>query len=402
MTVNFADKRTSLPILLAASVLLGACSSNDDSDAEDAGEPIAFAATAVYPTGEIVQISDQYTVSGSYPATTSDLRVETDGTNLFQLGRLDLNSLTKFDKNDTSAVGFQYSVNGEETNVNPHDVVFASETKAYVLRYESPTIWIVNPSATSEEEFKIGELDISAYDPDTADEDTSPKATSGVIVDGKLYVLIQRLTGFSPIEQGYVAVFDVETDSEINTEQGAADNVNGIPLGSLNPTNIRYNAATDEIYVTGRGNIFVQYNMLPGDPYSGGLFAIDNATYTVSQYLDDGDAATNNGMGFIERTLVVGDEKGYVSLYAAEEPAAGVNRSVLHTFNLATGVIGEPVAALDGKTVASLTMGNDGYVWVGVSNADAPGFVRLNPQDDTAVGSFIPTALSPLNLVFID
>ena len=94
---------------------------------------------------------------------------------------------------------------------------------------------------------------------------------------------MQRLTGFNPIESGYVAVFDVETNTEIDTGKGQQDGLNGIPLGSLNPTNIRYNQTTEEIYVTGRGNIFVEFNMLPGDPYSGGLFAIDQTTSLIAR-----------------------------------------------------------------------------------------------------------------------
>ena len=451
-----AFRSSAAPLVLVTFVLLTACSSNDDSDnaGDDAGgdtagmestagtttdgtgstageqtdgggdtaggdteggtdadsvqtESVAFAATASFPSGQLVRISlaDGYTVNGSYPATTSDIRAETDGETIYQLGRLDLDSLTKFDPVDTSIVGFQYSVNGDETGANPHDVVFASETKAYVLRYGSPIVWVVNPSAHNQSGFLTGLIDLSAYDPDPNDADNSPKPTSGVIVDDKLFVLMQRLSGsngFQPIEQGYVAVIDTTSDTEIDTGKGEADNLFGIPLGSLNPTNIRYNETTEEIYLTSRGNIFVEFNMLPGDPYTGGLYAIDDATYDLSKLLDDGDEATNNGMGFIERTFVISDDKGYVSLYAAQAPTDGSSRSVLHTFNLATGELGEPVAALNGQTVTTMTMGSDGFVWVGVNNGSAPGFIRLNPEDDTAVEPFIATELPPLNVVFID
>ena len=364
-------------------------------------QALAFAATASFPTGQIerISISDGYVVNGTYPATESDIRVETDGSAVYQLGRFQLDSLTKFDALDTSVVDYQFSLNGEETAVNPSDVIFVNDTKAYVLRYGSPTIWIINPSAQSEAEFKVGEMDISAYDPDTTDEDSSLYADSAVIVDGKLFVLMQRLTEFKPIETGYVAVFDVETNTEIDTGKGQADALKGIPLNSLNPTNIRYNENTDEIYVTGRGNLFVELNMLPGDPYTGGLFALDNSTYDLSQLLDDGDEGNNQG--FIEHTLVLSDEKGYVSLYTGSDPVtfAGLNR--IHTFNPSTGEIGGEVSAVADLPVSLLSMGSDGTVWVGI-NGDAPGFTRLDPVNDTAVEPFVATSFSPINVIFLD
>ena len=437
-------------LLLVASMALTACSSNDDaadpsdvdpseiSDTDNAGttdsdgagttdgdtdggdgtimddpdgegvesgntEQLAFAATASFPTGQIERISltDGYTVNGTYPATESDIRVVTDGSDIYQIGRFQLDSLTRFDATDTSIVDYQYSVNGDEIAVNPSDVIFVNDTKAYVLRYGSPIIWIVNPSAQIEAEFKIGEIDLSAYDPDPTDEDLSPNADSAVIVDGKLFVLMQRLSVFNPIETGYVAVIDVETDTEINTGKGETDNLNGIPLGSLNPTNIRYNETTDEIYVTGRGNIFVEFNALPGDPYTGGLFAIDQTTYDLSQLLDDGDENTNNGLGFIQHTLVVNDDKGYVAFYTGSDPVTFASLTNLRTFNPSTGEVGDEVAAVAGAAVATLNMASDNTVWVGI-NSDTPGFTRLDPANDMVVEPSISTSFSPINVIFLD
>lgn len=435
-----------LPLILSATVALGACSSSDDdanmsdgdtdgmstsgdtdadggqdagnsTDGETGGETdgdtgndtdggtnanvdsFAFTATASFPTGQIERISlAEGIVDATYPATMSDIRVESFGDSIYQLGRFQLDSLTKLSATDTSVVEYQYSLTTPDVSANPHDVVFVDETKAYVLRYGSPTIWIINPSATTEEEFKTGEIDISAYDPDPSDDDLSPNATSGVIVDDKLFVVMQRLTGFNPIETGYVAVFDVTTDTEIDTLQG--DSLMGIPLNSLNPTDIRFNEATDEIFVTGRGNIFVEFNMLEADPYSGGLFAIDAETYAVSQRLDDGDQANNNG--FIAETLVVSDTKGYVAMYANAAPDDGSPRTTLFTFDPSTGIMGEQVSSVVSQEVATLDVGSDGNVWMGVNSADAPGFVRINAEDDTLLEPFIPTSFAPLNIIFLD
>jgi len=139
--------------------------------------------------------------------------------------------------------------------------------------------------------------------------------------------------------------------------------------------------------------------MLTGDPYTGGLFAIDQETFTVSQLLDDGDE--NNNMGFIEHTLVLSDEKGYVSLFLGSDPNTFTSINNLHTFNPSTGEIGPIVSAVADQSLANLTMGSDGTVWVGI-NGDAPGFTRLDTQSDMAVEPFVSTSFSPLNVVFLN
>jgi len=84
-----------------------------------------------------------------------------------------------------------------------------------------------------------------------------------------------------------VAVFDVETDEEIATGQGA-DGLNGIELNTTNPLALQYVESLNEIVVTGRGNIFGEFNDLEGDPFVGGIEVIDVASFENELLLDDG------------------------------------------------------------------------------------------------------------------
>ena len=377
-----------------------------DVGAADAGSTelsLAFVATGSFPTGQIerINLNDGYSVDATYPATTSDILAKTDNVSLYQLGRLNLDSLTKFSPTDTSVTGFQYSTNDTDgSGSNPSDVIFVNDTKAYILRYGSPIVWIVNPSAESEAEFKTGELDLSAYDPDTSDEDLSPNADSAVVVDGKLFILMQRLSVFAPIEQGYVAVFDTTSDLEIDTMTDTENGLKGIPLNTLNPTDIRFNPVTEEIYVTGRGNIFVEFNSLPSDPFQGGLIAIDQTTYATSKLLDDGDASSNMGMGFIQDTLVLNDTKGYVTLYQNSDPDTFAFINAVHEFNPSTGEVGEPLGAVVGKEIGPMTMGSDGNVWIS-NRGSTPGLSIVDPSNDSVETAFAPTSFTPINVVFM-
>jgi len=133
-----------------------------------AGFALVSGATPTFDAGQIEQFSigDEITATGSYPATLSDIVVRTDGTDVYQVGRFNIDSITRFTTDEFATPVYQYSVLQGETTPNTFDIVFASETKAYVLQDGGTNILIVNPEAASEEEFITGAIDISVYDAD--------------------------------------------------------------------------------------------------------------------------------------------------------------------------------------------------------------------------------------------
>ena len=394
---------------LAAASLLAACGSDDDGDdaSGDAGTPpfagiedddafYAFAsgATPTFDAGQIerLTVGDAIESSGTTPATESDIRVATDGTDVYQIGRFQLDTLTRFRADELTTPVYQYSVNGDETASNPYDIAFLNDERAYVARYGSPLVWVVNPSAETEAGFKLGELDLSGYDADGV-----PNATNVAIVDDELFVLMQRLTDFAPVQTGYVAVFDTATNQEIDTGMGL-DGLLGIPLPVTNPEGLQYVESTDELLVTGRGNLFGSGDV-EGDPYQGGIVSIDPTTYTADPYVDDGDAADNDG--FIAESLVVSDDTGYVLTYEVVDAESFDSETALRRFDPRTGVIEDGVVAgLEGRDLGPLAAGPDGNLWVG-ETSDAPGFVLIDPSTDTVVNERVPTEFNPTGLVFV-
>ena len=416
-------------LLLAASLsVLTACSSSDDDDSaaidevpaatdgtdadgDDAdgadgtdgdgdsglaggiaGLAVVSGATPTFDAGQIEQftIGDEITASGTYPATLSDIVVRTDGTDVYQVGRFNIDSITRFTTDEFATPVYQYSVLQGETTPNTFDIVFASDTKAYVLQDGGTDILIVNPEAATEEEFITGAIDISVYDAD------APNAVSGVIANGNLFVLMQRLTpsGFSfvPDQPGYVAVFDVETDEEIATGQGA-DGLEGIELNTTNPLALQYVESLNEIVVTGRGNIFGEFNDLEGDPFVGGIEVIDVDSFENELLLDDGTEDDNNG--FFNGSLVVSDERGYIIT------SEGFQNNTLRSYNPTTGVLDEGiVAGLEGMDVITLGAGPLGRVWVAVGGV-TPGFILIDPADNSVVGDQVLTEFVPNTVVFI-
>lgn len=371
-----------------------------------------FLVAAAAPDFSAGQIEARSMTDGAvlqaYPATGSDIRVTTDGTDVYQIGRFLMDNITKFTLASDTAV-YQYSVNGaEESGSNPYTIVFASESKAYIIRYGYPQIWIVNPSATSEANFKTGEIDLSAYINSTGDTaataeaeartNITPRASEAILLEDKLYVLMERLdVNFKPYEQSYVAVIDTATDTEINTGQGT-DGLLGIPLGVNNPTSLQYSEANDLLYTVGRGNYFGSYNLEDEDDtndqdrYTGGIVTVDPANFQASLLLDDGTEDSN--IGFFNQLSVVDASKAYMTSYASYQS------TTLLRLNATTGTVDEcAINDLVNKDVSILGQSPNGQLWVGVKGTQ-PIIEQIDLGTDLSAGQ-IETTLAPLNVVFM-
>lgn len=423
MQYRITDTSLLKALVLTTSVLtLSACSSSDDNLAVDPSveippvdspiaspdEPVVidqpilgmpedmtqlaftFTRAADFGSGRIdrLSITDGNTITGSYPATLSDNAIVTDGTSIYQIGRFNIDSVTRFDALDTSVTDFQISVIGDNTDTtNPQDLVFIDDTKAYLTRRNSGSVLIVDPTPESDQTFAFGEIDISDYDTDF------PNATDAIIVDDKLFVLMERLndTTFTNENIGYVAVFDTRTDTEINTLQGF-NGLNGIALSVTNPTSLQYNAATNSIYVVGRGNFF-ENAAVTQDFHSGGIEVIDPTTYVHSLILDDGTDESNEGF-FIDAEVIT-PELGYL----LTNQSFGV--STLRTFNPTTGELAEnPVGELENVDITTLALGPNNNLWVGINDA-TPGFILIDTTTGDIAQERVSTELIPTDVVFL-
>lgn len=389
---------------ITLALTLAACSSSDDdamsgNDNTDTGSNLTavVASRAGFESGQVQQLSisgEEVTITGAYGATVSDIAVATDGSSVYQLGRFLADNVTKYSLDNTETPVYQRSVVGDEVSANPYDIVFVNDTKAYMVRYDSPAVWIINPSAENDEQFKIGELDLSAYDTN----DTTPEPNGAVILGDKLYISMERLDRvnfgftFQPVQTGYVAVFDIATDTEIDTGMGTDDGLLGIPVGVENSAHLQYSTADDMLYILGRGKYF-GVDDSNGDRYTGGVVRIDPENFTTELVLDDGNETENTN--FLFNMLVVSATKAYVLTYKT----FGV--TTLQELNLLTGELNaDPIASLTDVDITVMALGPNNRVWVGI-NGDEPGFLLLDPADNSILRSLIPTTLTPSDIVFI-
>lgn len=353
--------------------------------------------SGAHATASVDPVGGPRIVENNLLPTISDIMVAAYGSHFYRLERYQRDNVTKFDIAAPTTPIYQYSLldSGETGSANPHALIFVNAQKAYVLRYGKTKAWIVNPSATSEAQFKLGELDLGAY----ADVDGIPEMESGVIVNGKLYMVLQRMdqnNGWVPSNTAYVAVFDTTTDREIDTGIANSDGVKGIPLPVKNPGAIQYLSATNTIYLQGVGDYGSDWSGRDPD-FSGGIITIDPATFATAMLVDDGDA-DNHPYGNISGMAVVAADKGYFVGYA------GWGDNTVYGFSPTTGAVAGPVHNhLAGKNIAGMQSGayadQNNMLWI-CNQTDAQ-VVILNTADNT-IDETITTNLDPLMVAFAE
>ncbi|MBN1847670.1 MAG: hypothetical protein JW932_03715 [Deltaproteobacteria bacterium] len=321
--------------------------------------------------------------------TISDISVVAFGQYFYRIEKFMANNVIKFNIRKPDKAIWQYSTDEPgDTNSNPHDLIFLSPQKAYLLRYESNIAWIVNPSTTTEAGFKIGELDLRPY----ADSDGISEMDKGVIVGNKLFIVLQRLDRnnfWSPTNTPYVAVFDTTNDIEIDTTLVSGvtnpDPVVGIQLPVHNPVSIQYLPDNGTIYAAGV------------EGYSaaapGGIASINPNTYEVNTVLDGGAP-----YGAIAGISIVSPTKGYFVGYA------GWGDNTLYSFDpsdpnpvgsAVTGFVNMSIGGMD----STLALDENGMLWI--CNQTDGQIDILDPTTDS-IDESIDTNLNPLKVVFAE
>jgi hypothetical protein len=323
--------------------------------------------------------------------TISDIGVASYRENFYILERFQSNNISKFHIDNPTQRLWQYSTQDPTDTVdsNPYDLIFVNPQKAYLLRFGSTKAWIVNPSATNEDQFKIGELDLSAY----ADADGVPEMCAGAIAGNKLFIVMQRLVDWCPAPdvRPYVAVFDTQTDQEINTGKGQGGLL-GIPLPIDNPNSCQYLKENGRIYIGGVG----RYGFC-GDGYTGGIVLIYAEDYASRILYDDG-TPTDHPFGLLYGMGIASGTKGYFVGYDGWEDAS------LYSFDSWTGAVNpNPVAGLAHKDISGLEnllqVDKNGMLWVceGLSQEVSLVDTTVDLIDDSVF-----TNLKPIDVTFCD
>lgn len=392
--------KTSLPTLglMLPALLLAACgggSFNGDADVSDAA--VIATRSPDYSAGAVslVGVDAPYAArTNEQTSDTADIFVRSGGDHFFVIKRYGFDQVLRYEASTPSTPTWTYSTQDAadgSNDSNPSDLIIASPTQAYLLRYGSGKLWIVNPSATTEANFKVGEIDLSAYDGDGV-----PEMTAGLIRDGKLYVAMQRLEFFDAVKDSYVAVIDIASNTEVSTA-GAAGGLKGIHLPVRNVSSL-VSAGSSVLAVAAGG---ADYNddftaLIPR--YDGGIANINTATATASLVLDDGDGSTHPYGQFTELAVAAGDRAYFIG-----STGFGADQT-LYRFNPAvTPIAPVIVSGFSSLALGSLAVDPAGKLWVGRTDAAAPGvsILGFSGGTETVAASRVDTVLTPINIDFI-
>ena len=353
--------------ILAVSLLLLANSSSAQSD--------LFVITTDFSTG-----STAFLAANAAEAEVNLLGIHSDAVGHYHDGRvyivnrLGQDNILVLDAMDLRTPLTQFSVGN---GANPHDIEIVAPDKAYVTRYDTASLLIVNPQDGAE----LGQIDLSAF----ADADGLPEVSQIVRVGDRLYLSCQRLDrngGWGPADFSYLIVVDLATDSLVDVDPDA-EGVQGIALSAANPNSM---AVVGEQIAVG---VVVNF----GDR-SGGVEIVDT---TTNRSL--GLAVSEEDLGGDITSMVLVDQNRGYAVVADENFANGVR-----PFELSSGTVGVPLENISGGFIPSLAVDGGRLIVADRGSFSDPASAGLKFYD-AATGAFlrgpIDTGLPPSNIVVL-
>lgn len=390
-------KNKNLWALISCSFLLTACGGDNNEPQNTSNIEItnsAIVQSSLWeetPVSEVGVINlDSLEYDGGYlPQNSTDFVINTYEGHLYQIGRYNLDFLTKYSLEDLTYPIYQYSLKPteQEPTVNPYSVIFKNSSKAYVLYLQNQSIWIINPSAESAEDFKIGEIDMSAY----ADQDDYAEMFDGVIVGDLLYIGMQRLdttTDWEPRNTAYIAVIDTNSDTEIRTHNNEEEALNGIPLLLKNPQKMHW-VENHGIYVQSIGS-FSDTNEFA---FTGGIELVDTEDFSSSIIIDDG-TIDDHPYDRISDVAIVSSSTGFFVAYHQWQDNS------LYQFN-PSDLDSEPVLVEEFSNIAinEIKADGNGGLWLLDGDAEEPGIWVIDPSNSIEP-YFIATEFPPSQVIF--
>ncbi len=303
----------------------------------------------------------------------SDARVRWYNGQVFVINRFGADNIQVLD-GTTSAFVRQFSVgNGS----NPYDIAFASPTRAYVARYASADVWIVNPATGAH----TGTVSLAAL----ADADGKPEPDRMIMVGPLLFISLQRVDqagGFLPTDSSLVAVVDTRTDALVDCD-AASPGVQGILLPLVNPdTPFVFDAPRTRLYLGCVG----LYNV-----NDGGIVGVDPVSLTAT-----GVVATEAALGGDVLDLAWHDDE---RAYAIVGDAA-FNTSLVR-WSPVSGSAEGTLYSPGGFSLADVEITPDGSeVWACNSSFGSPGLRVFSTVTGLLVAGPLFCVLPPQGIAF--
>jgi len=367
--------RTTIPRLVslfALAALIAGCTTNDNPYAPIVpSNSAAYVITTDFSTGRL-SVIDLATrqVSPNVAAVHSDATLRVYGGLIYVINRFGQDNIQVIDPSRGFTTVRQFSTgNGS----NPQDIAFISTTKAYVSRYGSSDLLIVNPSTG----VTRGTISLAGF----ADSDGLPEMAHLAIVGPWLFVACQRLTNFAAVNPSVVVVIDTRTD-KVSDRELLVPGIQGITLTGRDPfTDFVYDDATKELLIGCVGSFGVA---------DGGIERID--------------AVTPHSLGYaITESALGGDVldiawNGAGHSYAIVSDASFNDRLI--GWSETTGAPIDTLYAPGGSALPDCAVNALGELYVADNRLTAPGVRVFRAGADTLIAGPLDTGLPPNQIAF--
>ena len=340
-------------VLLVIALITMGC----EEDTSDVVKPtsramqFAFVTTTDFQTGSasVIWLDGSYTTDKDVAAIHSDAVARYYHGLIYVVNRFGADNIQVLDPQNGFSTKRQFSV---EPGSDPHDIAFVSETKAYVTRYNSTELWIVNPTTGT----KQGSVDLSSL----ADGDGIPEMDHLQLMGDRLFVTVQRVdrtANWDPVGRSYVAVVDVSADTLVDVDPATAGS-QPIVLDGTNPfSDLQLDGTTGKFYIACVGHWGVA---------DSGVELVDSANLTTEGIVLTGATVA----GDITDVAFASEEKGYAITTDANF------HNVLISFNPMNGTVTGTVYAPGDFVLQDVALGPGAELFLGDRTATNPG-VRI-------------------------
>jgi DNA-binding beta-propeller fold protein YncE len=340
-----------------------------------AAETRAYVFTTDFGTGAIADahFGPPRTVTPNVASVWSDAALRVFGGLLYVVNRSGADNIQVLDPANAFATVKQFSVGN---GANPHDIALASPTKAYVTRYDSADLWIVNPQTGAH----TGTISLAGF----ADADGIPEMDHMALWAGRLFVSIERLDRnnfYAPAGGSLLAVIDPVTDAVIDVDPGTPG-TQGIPLPAQNPTTEMLIDAAGKLLVGCTGN----YGALDG-----GVVRIDPGAMSV-----EATEVTESALGGdLNDVAVSSASRGFAVISDASF------NTLLRSYDRGTGLVTGTPFSTSGFDIADVEVNDRGELWLCDRTAAAPGLRVFDAATGTQLTTgTLGTGLPPQDIAF--
>ena len=394
-----------IALVLAATSLLIGCGGDDKKDKDFSISQDSYAVQTVAADHSSSQVAignligDRTATQGLLTQAESNFTISTYENYLYHIGKNKIDTIDRFDatRSATSSEWTYGANHDDEGSANTYTLLQQTATNGYLIRYGSTFVLQVDPSATVEADFVKAKIDLSAY---TVEGSAYPRMVDATIYQDKLFIAMQRLdSSWTPL-QAYIAVIDLDTNEELDTNP-QLDGLKGIPLNATNTfTLTEYNG---QLYAAGRGDYASD---------TGGLDKIDATTYAVTSLIDensfpelvtfsDDDDNSNDIYYHVMDVAVVNDNLAYATLNM--EQGYTTLETNIATINPTTGSLAvlTETPELKAKEISDINIDANDRLWLGIANADAPGILVMDTDTNTISGDFIELDMPAKRIEFL-